>query len=110
MVMACCDTSAWLSGSQKESVSMRHTMSMPRCCQEVSEVINRVRAAFGNIPMKAVSDLPEIKAAEKTIERAARLVLSGTEDFDVWQGALIVYEATWMSALRELRRSGKWAA
>ena len=78
--------------------------------QEVCEVINRVRSAFGPIPMKTVADEPEIKAAEATIEQAARLVRSGLENVDVWRGALVVYELTWMSALKKVRQSDKTAA
>lgn len=85
-------------------------VSTIRFCQDISEVINRVRTAFGNIPMKAVSDLPEIKAAQATVERAARLVLSGREDVAVWRGALIIYESTWLFALRKLQHSDTWAA
>lgn len=97
---------------------MRRIVSMPavnsrpvaQFCQEVSEVINRVRGAFGPIPMKTVADQPEIKAAEATIEQAARLVRGGYENVDVWRGALVVYELTWMSALKKLRQTGKSAA
>jgi len=97
---------------------MRRVVSMPvvnfrpvaQFSQEVSEVINRVRGAFGSIPMKTVADRPEIKAAEATIEQAARLVRSGLENVDVWRGALVVYELTWMSALKKVRQSGKSAA
>ena len=93
---------------------MKRTASKPvstiRFCEDVSEVINRVRTAFGSIPMKAVSDLPEIKAAQTTVERTARLVLNGIEDMAMWRGALIVYETTWLSALRTLQRSDNWAA
>ena len=84
--------------------------SIAQFCQEVSEVINRVRAAYGPIPMKAVADQPEVKAAEATIEQAVRLVQSGLENVDVWRGALVVYELTWMSALKKVRQSGKSAA
>lgn len=94
----------------KRVVSAGRARSTARFSQDVSEVINRVRGAFGGIPMKAVADLPEVKAAEATVERAARLVASGQEGFDVWRGALIVYESTWMNALKDLRNSGKWAA
>ena len=85
-------------------------LTLSQCSRDISEVINRVRGAFGGIPMKAVADLPEIKAAESTVNRASRLVIRGVEGLDVWRGALIVYESTWMSALKDLRASGKWAA
>lgn len=85
-------------------------LTLSQCSRDISGVINRVRGAFGSIPMKAVADLPEIKAAESTVDRAARLVIRGVEGVDVWRGALIVYESTWMTALKDLRASGKWAA
>ena len=88
----------------------RKSRSLSRFCNDVSAVLNRVRIAFGSLSMKAVANRPEVKAAEVTIERAARLVRGGEEGLDVWQGALIVYEATWMAVLRELQRSGKSAA
>jgi len=91
-------------------ISAARSRSTAQFCQEVSEVINRVRAAFGPFPMKIVSDQPEIKAAEATIEQAARLVRSGFENVDVWFGALVVYEQTWMSALKKLQESDKSAA
>ncbi|MFT5366335.1 MAG: hypothetical protein ACI8V2_001282 [Candidatus Latescibacterota bacterium] len=85
-------------------------LTLSQCSLDISQVINRVRGAFGGIPMKAVADLPEIKAAEGTIDRASRLVIRGVEGLEVWRGALIVYESTWMTALKDLRASGKWAA
>ena len=99
-------------GSRSNGVQQSASQSrfIGQFCREVSEVINRVRAAFGPIPMKTVADQPEIKAAEATIEQAARLVRSGLENVDVWRGALVVYELTWMSALKKVRQSGKSAA
>ena len=96
----------------RRTVSRRRLQghSLHRLCQDVSLVINRVRAAFGTIPMKAVADRPEIKAAEATIELAARQVQNGAEGAEVWRGALIVYEASWMAALRDLQRADKSAA
>ena len=69
-----------------------------------------LRAAYGPVPMKTVADQPEVKAAEATIEQAARLVYSGLENVEVWRGALVVYELTWMSALKKVRPSDKSAA
>lgn len=108
MVAFCDGFSAYFS---KGGGHMRSGMlTLSQCSRDISDVINRVRGAFGGIPMKAVADLPEIKAAESTVERAARLVIRGLEGPEVWRGALIVYESTWMTALKDLRASGKWAA
>ena len=86
------------------------SLTLSQCSRDVNDVIDRVRSAFGGIPMRAVADLPEIKAAEGTINRASQLVIRGVECLEVWQGALIVYESTWMTSLRELQASGTWAA
>ena len=117
-MVICNDLCRCISPIQRGDVRLRRVVSMPAAnsrsvaqfCQEVSEVINRVRGAFGPIPMKIVADQPEIKAAEATIEQAARLVRSGLENVDVWRGALVVYELTWMSALKKVRQAGKSAA
>ena len=99
-------------GSRSKKVQRATSRSrfIPQFRREVCEVINRIRAAYGPIPMKTVADRPEVKAAEATIEQAARLVYSGLENVEVWRGALVVYELTWMSALKKLRPSDKSAA
>ena len=84
--------------------------SISRLCREVSEVLNRVRTAFGTTPMKGVDRRLEIQAAEAAIERAAEQLQTGAGDPDAWQRALAAYEAVWMAALKELRRAGKRAA
>ena len=117
-MIVCDDLCRSISPTRRGDVRMRRVVSMPAAnsrsvaqfCQEVSEVINRVRGAFGPIPMKTVADQPEIKAAEATIEQASRLVRSGIENVDVWRGALVVYELTWMSALKKIRQTDKSAA
>ncbi len=98
------------SGSKKVQQATSRSRFIPQFRREVCEVINRVRAAYGPIPMKTVADQPEVKAAEATIEQAARLVYSGLENVEVWRGALVVYELTWMSALKKVRPSDKSAA
>lgn len=99
-------------GSQSKRVRRATSRSrfVPQFRREVCEVINRIRAAYGPVPMKTVADHPEVKAAEATIEQAARLVYSGLENVDIWRGALAVYEMTWMSALKKVRPSDKSAA
>ncbi|MCY3868161.1 MAG: hypothetical protein OXG87_01315 [Gemmatimonadetes bacterium] len=98
------------SGSKKVQRTTSRSRFIPQFRREVCEVINRVRAAYGPVPMKTVADYPEVKAAEATIEQAARLVCSGLENVKVWRGALVVYELTWMSALKKVRPSDKSAA
>lgn len=103
-----------MSGIGSRSNGLQRTTSrsrfIPQFRREVCEMINRIRAAYGPIPMKAAADQPEVKAAEATIEQAARLVCSGLENVEVWRGALVVYELTWMSALKKVRPSDKSAA
>ncbi len=99
-------------GSRSNGVQRATSRSrfVPQFRREVCEVINRIRAAYGPVPMKIVADQPEVKAAEATIEQAAQLVYSGLENVEVWRGALVVYELTWMSALKKVRPSDKSAA
>ena len=106
-VISMLDIGSGLNGLQRATSRSRF---IPQFRREVCEVINRVRAAYGPIPMKTVADQPEVKAAEATIEQAARLVYSGLENVEVWRGALVVYELTWMSALKKVRPSDKSAA
>lgn len=98
------------SGSKRVKRATSRSRFIPQFRREVCEVINRVRAAYGPVPMKMVADYPEVKAAEATIEQAARLVCNGLENVKVWRGALVVYELTWMSALKKVRPSDKSAA
>ena len=98
------------SGSNGVQRATSRSRFIPQFRREVCEVINRVRAAYGPVPMKTVADYPEVKAAEATIEQAARLVCNGLENVEVWRGALVVYEMTWMSALKKVRPSDKSAA
>ena len=77
---------------------------------EVCEVLNRVRAAFGRLPMGEVAGRPDIKALEVEIEQAAGKLRRGEWDVSEWSLALSAYEAAWMAALRELRRHRQRAA
>jgi len=78
--------------------------------RDVSEVLNRVRRAFGHLPMKPASDGPEVRAAEAAVEQTARQVRLGEAGPAAWQHALAAYEAAWMAALKALRQDGKQAA
>ena len=70
---------------------------------ELSAVINRVRRAFGPIPMREPATRPEIKQAERMVDQAARQLLRGEVDLSAWYRALRRYEDTWMLQLEELR-------
>lgn len=77
--------------------------TLSRLCEEVSEVINRVRVAFDLVPMWEVSERPEIEEAERTVDTEARRLQQGEGDPGAWRRALSVYESVWMAALGELR-------
>jgi hypothetical protein len=65
----------------------------------LSEVINRVRRAFGPIPMADFAGRPEILQAEGRVSRAARQVARGQGQPEAWRRALAEYEACWMQFL-----------
>lgn len=81
-----------------------------RLSRDVSEVLNRVRQAFGHLPMKPAADGPKVRAAEAAVEQTARQVRLGEAGPAAWQQALAAYEAAWMAALKALRQGGKQAA
>ena len=71
--------------------------------QELSAVINRVRQAFGPIPMGEAASRPQVPRAEQALERVAGRLLCGEVDRSAWQQALRQYECMWMTLLDELR-------
>ena len=71
--------------------------------QELSAVINRVRQAFGPIPMWGAASRPQVGRAEQALERVAGQLLCGEVDSSAWQQALREYERMWMALLDELR-------
>ena len=96
---------------KKRAVQRRYRgRPLPRLCAEVCEVLNRVRAAFGGLPMHAVAGRTDVKALEAEIEQVAGKLLRGEGDAAEWRLVLDAYEAAWMAALRELRRDGRRAA
>lgn len=76
---------------------------LSRICEEVSEVINRVRAAFDLVPIWEVSDRPEIEEAERAVDTEARRLQQGSGDPGAWRRALSAYESVWLTALGELQ-------
>lgn len=81
--------------------------TLSRLCEEVSEVINRVRAAFDLNPMWDAADRMEVREAEHGVDLEARRLQRGEGDPAAWRRALNTYEAVWMAALKELQRSGQ---
>jgi hypothetical protein len=77
--------------------------SIARLGGELSAVINRVRRAFGPIPMQGPASHPHIKEAEKMVDQVARRLLRGEADLSAWYRALRRYEDTWMLHLAALR-------
>ncbi|NKB69967.1 MAG: hypothetical protein GKR89_23075 [Candidatus Latescibacteria bacterium] len=79
--------------------------SLVQLADEVSAVINRVRRAFGSIPMAPVAARPEIAQAEEAVNRAASHLRGGQTDWSGWRQALYEYEALWMALLDEVRQT-----
>ena len=71
--------------------------------EELGAVINRVRRAFGPIPMGEAASRPQVPRAEQALERVAGQLLCGEVDSSAWQQALRQYECMWMALLDELR-------
>ncbi len=72
---------------------------------ELSEVINRVRRAFGQIPMADFAGRPEIVEAAQRVNLVARKRVQGEAAAGAWQQALAHYEACWMQQLGASRSS-----
>ena len=66
---------------------------------ELSAVINRVRRAFGPVPMAEFAGRPEIIQAERQVALVAWQVVRGQQPHEVWQQVLAQYEACWMQLL-----------
>jgi hypothetical protein len=90
-----------------EQMVTEEVYTLSRLCEEVSEVINRVRVAFDLNPMWDAADRAEIREAEQVVDLEARRLQRGEGDPAAWRRALNTYEAVWMGALRELQRSGQ---
>ena len=84
--------------------------ALSHLCSELSEVINRVRAIFGPVPMGDVAVRPEIKMAEQAVNLEARRLQRGEGDPVAWHRALDVYEMAWIAALKELQRTRRRAS
>jgi hypothetical protein len=104
----------------RRSVSRRSIRRMPhydgyplaRLGGELSAVINRVRRAFGPIPMRESASRREVKQAESTVDQTARLFLRGEADLTAWYRALRQYEDAWLAQLDQVRvkNAGRCAA
>jgi len=70
---------------------------------ELSAVINRVRSAFGPIPMCSSAARPQVQRAEKVVDQTARQLLRGEADLSAWYRVLRQYEDAWMLELKRLR-------
>ena len=87
---------------KRQRISPR-SQSISRLGSELSAVINRVRSAFGPIPMRGPATCPEIKQAEKVVDQTARQLLRGEADLSTWYRVLRQYEHTWMLELESAR-------
>ena len=86
--------------------------SVPRLGGELSAVINRVRSAFGPIPMRGSAARPQVQRAEQVVDQTARQLLRGEADISAWYRVLRQYEDAWMLELERLRsaRAERYAA
>lgn len=66
---------------------------------ELSAVINRVRRAFGPVPMADLAGRPEILQAEHQVALVAWQVVRGQQAPEAWRQVLAQYEACWMALL-----------
>lgn len=77
--------------------------SISRLGGELSAVINRVRSAFGPIPMHGSAARPQVQRAEKIVDQTARQLLRGEADLSAWYRVLRQYEDAWMLELERVR-------
>ncbi len=77
--------------------------SVSRLGGELSAVINRVRSAFGPIPMRGSAARPRVQRAEKVVDQTARQLLRGEADLSAWYRVLRQYEDAWMLELERVR-------
>lgn len=77
--------------------------SVSRLGGELSAVINRVRSAFGPIPMRGLAGRPQVQRAEQVVDQTARQLLRGQADWSAWYRVLRQYEDAWMLELERTR-------
>ena len=75
----------------------------PVWAAQLSAVINRVRSAFGPIPMRGSATRPQVQRAEKVVDQTARQLLRGEADLSAWYRVLRQYEDAWMLELERVR-------
>ena len=87
----------------RQRVSSPMFPSVSRLGGELSAVINRVRSAFGPIPMRGSATRPQVQRAEKVVDQTARQLLRGEADLSAWYRVLRQYEDAWMLELERVR-------
>ena len=87
----------------RQRVSSPMFPSVSRLGGELSAVINRVRSAFGPIPMRGSAARPQVQRAEKVVDQTARQLLRGEADLSAWYRVLRQYEDAWMLELERVR-------
>ena len=87
----------------RQRASFSASLSVSRLGGELSAVINRVRSAFGPIPMHGSAARPRVKRAEQVVDQTARQLLRGEADLSAWYQVLRQYEDAWMLELERVR-------
>ena len=87
----------------RQRVSSPISPSVSRLGGELSAVINRVRSAFGPIPMRGSAACPQVQRVEKVVDQTARQLLRGEADLSAWYRVLRQYEDAWMLELERVR-------
>ena len=87
----------------RQCTSFSASPSISRLGGELSAVINRVRSAFGPIPMRGSAAHPRVQRAEKVVDQTARQLLRGEADLSAWYRVLRQYEDAWMLELERMR-------
>ncbi len=87
----------------RQRTSFPTSASVSRLGGELSAVINRVRSAFGPIPMRGAATRPRVQRAEQVVDQTARQLLRGEADISAWYRVLRQYEDAWMLELERVR-------
>ncbi|MDE2703986.1 MAG: hypothetical protein OXI35_02895 [Gemmatimonadota bacterium] len=87
----------------RQRASFPTSPSISRLGGELSAVINRVRSAFGPIPMLGSAARPRVQRAEQVVDQTARQLLRGETDLSAWYRVLRQYEDAWMLELERAR-------
>ncbi len=87
----------------RQYASFPTSPSISRLGGELSAVINRVRSAFGPIPMRGSATRPRVQRAQQIVDQTARQLLRGEADLNAWYRVLRQYEDAWMLELEKVR-------